>query len=184
MVLTKNGIELWAYSQVPKEHIGELYLKWLNDIEIVTSIGSYTLLLPKDISFIDESYSRFTAPNAIGFFIKDSITNRWIGTAKIDKIDLYNSSAEIGIMIGEKEYWGKGIATIVYDLLLSYAFKDLGLFRIWGGCLESNKAMAKVFQKKGFKQDALLRKNIKIKGKMENSFLFSILKNEYENECI
>ena len=36
--------------------------------------------------------------------------DEFIGTCKIAHIDWYAATADIGIMIGNKSYWGKGVA--------------------------------------------------------------------------
>lgn len=180
MKLTNDIISLIPYAEVDINIIGKQYLDWLNDLDVTTSIGSYSLLIPKSMDFIDESYKRFTSKTAIGFFIFDEKTASWIGTAKIDKIDVFNSSAEVGIMIGDKSFWGKGIASMTYELLLKCSFDNFNLYRVWGGCLQSNIGMIKVFKKNNFKQEAILREAVTVNGVRENSLLFSILKYEYK----
>ncbi len=180
MNLSENNIELLYYKDINPNNIESLYLKWVNDIDIIKTIASPELFLPKDKSFIEKSFKRFTSQNAIGFFIRYKGT--FIGTSKIDKIDSYHSSAEIGIMIGEKEYWGKGIATTVFRLLTNYCFEVLNLHRVWGGCISVNSGMKNVFLKLGFTQEACLRNAININHPKEktkkfvDSLLFSKLK--------
>jgi RimJ/RimL family protein N-acetyltransferase len=44
----------------------------------------------------------------------------------LQRIDLVNKKASLGYWIGE-EYWRKGIATAAVQLVISYAFSELGL---------------------------------------------------------
>lgn len=126
------------------------YLKWLNDIDIVKPIASPTLLKKKKIDFIYKSFERFTKKTSQGFFIKYN-ESMYIGTCKLDQIDHDNSSAWDGIMIGEKEFHGKGLSIEVYRVLLHYAFEILNLKVVFGGCSSYNLAMVKTFQKLGYK---------------------------------
>lgn len=174
-------IELHSFDVVSKEIIATDYLAWLNDIEVIKPIASPVLLQSKNLDFIDESYVRFTAPNCRGFFIKDLSDNKFIGTAKIDKIDDYNKSAEIGIMIGDKTKWGKGISIEVYKILMDYAFGQLKLHRLWGGTNGNNIAMKKTFLKVGFREEGILRKASLIDGIYSDNYLYGILENEYES---
>lgn len=186
MILSKTqneninfNIELHAFCSVDKKLVANEYLSWLNDIEVVKLIGSPILLEHKGLDFIEDSYKRFTAENCRGFFIKDSSDNKFIGTAKIDKIDFYNKSAEIGIMIGDKTKWGKGIATQAYKILMEYAFCEMKLHRLWGGTNGHNTAMKKTFLKLGFKEEGILRSATLIDGEYSDNFLYAILDNEY-----
>ena len=174
-------VELHSFDEVSKEIIAMDYLAWLNDPEVVKPIASPILLEPKNLDFIDESYVRFTAPNCQGFFIKDLSDNKFIGTAKIDKIDNYNKSAEIGIMIGGKTKWGRGISIEVYKILMHYAFGELKLHRLWGGTNGNNTAMKKTFLKLGFKEEGILRKASLIDGIYSDNYLYAILESEYES---
>lgn len=185
MILSKTqkennfDIELHSFDLIAKDSIANEYLSWLNDIDVVKPIASAVLLEPKGLEFIEESFRRFSADNCKGFFIKDLGDNRFIGTAKIDKIDNYNKSAEIGIMIGDKTRWGKGIATQVYKILMDYAFCEMKLHRLWGGTNSLNIAMHKTFLKLGFEQEGTLRKASLIDGEYTDNYLYGILDNEY-----
>lgn len=186
MNITHDKIKLIPFADVDKDKMTNIYLKWLNDLEVVSSIGSVELLEPKKENFVDESFKRFTSENTLGFFIQ--YDKEFIGTAKIDKINLHNSSAEIGIMIGEKSYWGKGIATEVYQLLIDYSFNELKINRLWGGCTALNTGMKKVFIKTGFIQEACLRESVNLshpadkKNIYTDSLLFSMLRSDYKNQ--
>ena len=50
-----------------------------------------------------------------------------IGTIKIGHIDWKAKTADIGIMIGEKDYWNKGYATKVIKLIIMWWHTSLRL---------------------------------------------------------
>jgi RimJ/RimL family protein N-acetyltransferase len=175
----KPVVELHSFSDVPFDRIAPTYLSWLNDLEVVTPIGSPELLAPKDINFIKSSFARFTAPNCLGFFIWLPEAKKYVGTAKLDKLNNANSSAEIGIMIGDKSEWGKGIASVVYKILIAHCFNELQLHRIWGGTDANNHAMRKTFLKLGFKEEGKLRESNCINGVWSDTHLYGLLKKEY-----
>ena len=72
----------------------------------------------------------------------DAKTEKYIGNVYLTDINYVNRTAESHILIGEKEFWGKGIASEAYLLLLDYAFNEIGLNRIEARVLESNFAIA------------------------------------------
>jgi RimJ/RimL family protein N-acetyltransferase len=181
MILKSNNfpLELHSFGSVKKSEIAKDYLAWLNDLEVVKPIASPILLKPKSLDFIDESYARFTQENCRGFFIKTLPENKFIGTVKLDKIDSHNNSGEIGIMIGNKNMWGKGIATQAFEIMLFFAFNDLKLHRVYGGTGAKNNAMKKVFLTLGFKEEGILRDANKIDEKYSDTNLYSILESEF-----
>lgn len=179
------SVEVIPFAEVKKDIIAEKYLSWLNDREVTKLIASPILEKENDLSIIDESYQRFTSENCQGFFIRDKKSSEFIGTAKLDKIDLYHNSAELGIMIGEKSFWGKGISKQVFEILMQYAFCNIGVNRLWGGTNYNNFAMRKTFTNLGFKQEGILRMANIIDGKYSDNYIYSILKEEYlqGHEC-
>ncbi len=115
-----SDVELVSYDEeINNSELRVQYLGWLNNIDVVRPILSPALMKPnKDLSFIDESFERFTKPEAQGFFIKYLPENMYVGTIKLDKITKSNNSAEMGIMIGERNLWGKSIGLKAHLILL------------------------------------------------------------------
>jgi RimJ/RimL family protein N-acetyltransferase len=104
------------------------------------------------------------------------ITPLWIGNISIQRIDWINRSAEFAIVIGEKEYWGKGIAEEAARVLFYHAFHKMNLWRIWSGTSEINLGMIKVFGKLGMKHEGTFEKA---------QFLFGVMYDvvEYGIKC-
>lgn len=136
----------------------------------------------KGLSYVEESFHRFTRPNAQGFFIRHVPSNTFIGTAKLDNISKLSKTAWDGIMIGNRSYQGRGFAKSVYRVLLAYGFECLGLFRVNGGCNEHNHAMIKTFRRIGYHLEGRLRRADLILGKRSDHLYFGILKKEFEKK--
>lgn len=183
MLLSSNSddivISLHSYDSVPIQSIADRYLQWLNDKAVVGPLAAPFLLEPKSFAFIEESYRRFTSPTCIGFFVWHDKAKEFIGTAKIDKIDSYNKSAEIGIMVGEKKYWGQGVATQILSLQLDYIFEKISFHRAWGGTNSLNAAVHNLFLRAGFTQEAVLREASLMNGVYTDNYLYGILASEY-----
>ena len=175
-----NVIELISYEHFKGDAlISEQYFRWLENLRVTNLISSPDLILPKKKAFIEESFERFTHKNTIGFFIRYVPEDTIIGTTKLDQISFYKRNAMDGIMIGEPEYFGKGIARKTYRIVLAYAFNILGMERIYGGCNEHNMAMIKTYEKLGYTKEGTLRGNDYINGEYSDHFLYGILKQEF-----
>jgi [ribosomal protein S5]-alanine N-acetyltransferase len=175
-----SDIELVWYGDLhDNKALKKDYLSWLNDYQITHLIGSHSLNRTNGLDFVEDSFRRFTQPNCIGFFIRYVPDDRFIGTAKLDSISRYTRSATDGIMIGDKVYHGRGVAVSVYRLLLAYAFGELDLHRVNGGCNEDNVAMIKTFLKIGYLQEGRLRHADWINNTFSDHLWFGILKDEF-----
>lgn len=175
-----SDIELVPFSDMQNNAALKVaYLSWLNDMDVVRSIASPALLAPKGPEFVDDSFQRFTQPECRGFFVRFAPDNTFIGTAKLDGISEYTHSAWDGIMIGDRRYYGRGLAPKVYRVLLSYAFNVLSMRRVSGGCNEKNIPMIKTFQRIGYTQEGRLRQMDCIDGEYSDHLYFGIFSEEF-----
>jgi len=85
---------------------------------------------------------------------------------------IHGHKAEIGYWLG-REYWGKGIMTGAVKELTKFGFKRLGLRRIYGSVFPYNTRSMRVLEKAGYKFEGILRKNIKVRGKLKDEYLFA-----------
>ena len=65
-------------------------------------------------------------------------------------LNMSNRESELGIMIGNKEYWGQGYGTDIVKTLIRYLFEVIGLERIYLHTLAWNYRAQASFRKAGF----------------------------------
>ncbi len=83
-------------------------------------------------------------------FAVDTLDGKHIGNCSYHNISETNGEAELGIMIGNRDYWDKGYGTDAVTTLVNYVFRQTDLNRIYLKTLESNTRAQKCFQKCGF----------------------------------
>lgn len=158
----------------------EPFCKWLNDNEVI----KYSLSKFKKINTqqeIKKWYSElFEEKNVfqLGIYLKKN--NQFIGYAGICKISKTNRSGEYFIFIGEKDFWGKGIATEVTKEIIEVGFSRLKLNRIMLTVSEPNTGGMKAYKKAGFKEEGRLRQASYRDSKYHDKIVMSILKQEWE----
>lgn len=113
------------------------------------------------------------------FIVCTIIDNKPIGYAGFINIDLKNSKAESYMGIGEKQYWGKGYAKDIRRILLEYAFKELGLNKVYSYIWVENKKMINLNKSMGFKIEGTLEKDVFSHGEFRDRVIMSILKTNY-----
>lgn len=77
------------------------------------------------------------------------------------------------------DQWGRGIVTEAVRQLVHHGFDALGLHRIWASCLPENPGSARVLEKLGFRQEGLLRQNLRIHGTWRDSYIYAVLASEW-----
>jgi RimJ/RimL family protein N-acetyltransferase len=79
-----------------------------------------------------------------------------IGVIGLTGIDTTHRTAEIYIVIGQKEFWGKGVILEAERLLIDWAFNFLRLEKIWADVLPNNIASIITMKKLGFQIEGTL----------------------------
>jgi diamine N-acetyltransferase len=122
--------------------------KWRNNPEI----WRYTEFKPNhQISLkIEEDWlkNKLNNKNEERFAICLASNDRYIGNIQLIDIDL--EGASFHLFIGEKIFWGKGIAQQATKLILKYAFTELGLKQVALEVHKANLAAIAVYKKMGF----------------------------------
>lgn len=105
-----------------------------------------------------------------------------IGNAGIRIKALDDWEADIGYEL-DPRYWGYGYATEAAGALLAFGFQELGLHRVWAGCIAENIASARVMEKIGMRQEGHLRENEWMKDRWWDTLLYAILEDEWQTRC-
>ncbi len=80
----------------------------------------------------------------------ETMDGKHIGNCVYYGIDETKGEAELGIMIGNRDYWDKGYGTDAVTTLVSHIFGQTGLSRIYLKTLDDNYRARKCFEKCGF----------------------------------
>jgi RimJ/RimL family protein N-acetyltransferase len=80
----------------------------------------------------------------------DSLDGKHIGNCMYYDIDEDKKQAELGILIGDRDYWGQGYGTDAVKSLLAHLYRGTTLDRIYLNTLEWNVRAQLCFQKCGF----------------------------------
>lgn len=105
--------------------------------------------------------------------------DRHIGTTAAIGIDRVNRSASTGILIGEKDCWGKGYGAEVMRVRTKWLFENLGLHRLQSECFASNLASARCLEKAGYRRIGIARKTFWREGCWHDAILFEMLDEDY-----
>ncbi|SPO27402.1 uncharacterized protein UTRI_10519 [Ustilago trichophora] len=109
--------------------------------------------------------------NSLFLVVVDTHCGEVIGEGPLGYIDWEKMEAESGVML-DRKVWGKGVATLVLNASMDFAFKELGLERVNYGTMKANTGMAKVLTDK-LKVKGTPTENIRKDGKEELNFVFT-----------
>ena len=155
------------------------YLDWLNDEEITRYLtGVRHSSVTKDY-LLHYIQSMAQSDKDIFFAIHDVESKEFIGTSHFGPIDWLNRTAALGIMIGNKRYWGKGHATKAIRLVLDYAFKSLNLHKVTAGIVAIHQPSVKAFQKAGFEIEGQAKSQFFLDGKYYDYIYMGVTRDDF-----
>ncbi len=154
------------------------YQNWLND-KVVTE---YLEMGWGPYSEVDlEATYQETLDNkkAMVFVICDLKTGKPIGTAGLYLIHWPGRRAQYRILIGDRNYLGKGIGTAVNKMIVKHGFERMNLNTIYLGVNAENIGAFKSYENAGFIKDGVHREFVYNNGRYYDSIAMSILRSDY-----
>lgn len=141
--------------------VNEQYIKWMNDSDVNRFLMEESRFIKFNdlLSWVTE---RLTSVNDHLFSIHNDKAEH-IGNIKLS-VNNNVKIGDIGLLIGEKKYWGKGYARFALNEVNDFASGTLSLNATWAAINRNNKASINLFQSCGYQtvssEDKLLLHNV------------------------
>lgn len=174
-ILMAKGV--FGLRRLTLEDANERYLNWLSDpaVNCFLTVGKY----PVTIEDVKAYISSFDGnKNAIAFAVVDVENNLHIGNTTINAINWISGTADLGMMIGDKDYSARECVYSVWSMIIKYAFHTLGLRRLYIGILEGNAECLDAARKLRIVEEGRWRRHSLVKGEYMDELWFGVLKEE------
>lgn len=103
-----------------------------------------------------------------------------IGTCGLWRYRPAAGVCELGIGIGDREYWGRGYGREAIGLLLDYAFRIRNVRRVYLNTSSANERALRCYRACGFVEEGRLRQHDWNDGQFVDQVYMGILRDEYE----
>ncbi|NMB61183.1 MAG: GNAT family N-acetyltransferase [Chloroflexi bacterium] len=160
-----------------------LFVRWLNDPEV----RQYLALYAPQSNAQEEKWFENLEKLSIAeqpLMMEVWHDQKWkaIGDISFVAVDQQARNAEVGLFIGEKEFWGKGIGTQTLALMLDYGFFTLNFHRIYLRVYALNVRGIHCYEKVGFKHEGKMREAAYLDGEYIDILWMGILKDEWKRK--
>ncbi len=112
--------------------------------------------------------------------IIDRRTDAHIGNIGLHAIDALHRTAVLGIVIGEKSAWGRGIGAKSWRAMTNYGFKVLNLHKICATVIEGNEASLKCALASGYAVEGRQAQQIFKDGKYRDLIHVGLLRENWK----
>lgn len=102
--------------------------------------------------------------------------DKLVGVSSLIYVDSIKRNTEIGLMIGDKSVYKKGIGTLVVKGLVNYAFNELNLECIYYNAAVENKGSIACAKKNKFKEYGIQPHSLYRDGKYTNMWMSALIK--------
>ncbi|HRF48673.1 MAG TPA: GNAT family protein [Anaerolineales bacterium] len=159
------------------------YVRWLSDPELRSYLNQ---TLPLSQAQEEKWYERnlqagYEQAWAIDAQPNDMAMGPWqhIGSCSFRDIDWRIRAGEVGIMIGFKEYWGRGFGTDALQTLVAWGFYSLNLNRVTLRVNADNTRAIRAYEKVGFVLEGRLRQARFANGAFGDELLMAVLREDW-----
>jgi ribosomal-protein-alanine N-acetyltransferase len=166
------------------QHVSDEYVGWLNDPEI-NKFLDVRFSVPQSRETVRRYVDSFHANTEnYGWVIKACASAAMIGTITIPRVDRVHLAGGIGLMVGDKRYWGTRAAREAFDLVVEFAFDTLGLRRLVEHNVALNHQSNFMLRHAGFRHEGTLKKAYRLAPGADtfvDGFDFALLVDEWRS---
>lgn len=158
MVDMKHSIqsERLLLEPLSPDNISQDYLSWMNDKSLTQYMESrfkeYSL---SDLSSYIRQINASKTEYLWGIFCNQN--HEYVGNIKLGGINVYHKFGDIGFIIGNRMFWGKGLASEAISMATWFGFNELKLNKIKAGYYRENEGSARCLAKNGYQIVCILK---------------------------
>lgn len=164
--------------KIKVEDINERFMSWFEDEELMQFYTNSKKTITKEVLL--QSIEQGEANNnsfTYGIFYKE--TGNCIGTVKVGPINLNHRISDLPVLLGDKNYHGKGLAVEAIKLGNKLAFEEHDIRKLFGGMYESNISSIKAYTRAGWIIEGRLKGHYLVEGKAEDRILVGCFNPNY-----
>jgi RimJ/RimL family protein N-acetyltransferase len=161
------------------------YVKWFSDPDLRGYLAMHLpLSQAEEEKWFEQSLAnkdRNTQAWAIDAQPADMAVGPWmhIGGCGLHEIEWRHRWGELGIMIGARDYWGRGYGTDAVQTLTAWAFDTLNLNRVFLRVFADNARAIRCYEKVGYQHEGRLRQHNYHNGAYRDVLLMGLLRSDW-----
>lgn len=152
------------------------FVRWINDPETRRFM---VIRYPLSMTEEEKWWEGFLQREHDYIFAIEAKDGTYIGNVGLHDIEPENRRAELGILIGDKSYWGQGYGTDAIRALLRWAFEYLNLNRVSLRVYAYNRRAIRCYEKSGFRHEGIMRQSRYTDGQYHDEWFMGVLRDEF-----
>ncbi len=158
-----------------------------NDVEVELA-GGGDPPMPQSLARLEAEFDERARPGGRdGASFAIEADGKYIGQCGLRFEGIVETTAqtcELGIAIGDKDYWGRGCGRDAVRVLLDYAFRLRNCHKVWLRVNGNNERAIRAYRACGFVEEGRLRQHVWGDGQYLDLIYMGILREEWERQRI
>ena len=150
-----------------------------NDLELY-ALSGYHAWEPRSLASKEAEFDKRIEQQGKDVQFVIEVEGVVIGTCGLTHFSNDHRHCMLGISIGDKDYWGKGLGEDAMTVLLDYAFDHLNMHRVHLGVFSTNPRAQGLYRKLGFVDEGVDREAVFKDGRYIDNIRMSILDREWK----
>jgi RimJ/RimL family protein N-acetyltransferase len=149
-----------------------------NDVEFEL-LGGGDPPRPRTLEVVRQFYEgRAKDKDSLNFAIEAD--GLFIGDCGFFNVVQGSGTAEVGIGIGDRAYWGRGYGREALTLLVDYGFRLQNYRKLWLEVYGSNERAIRSYQAVGFVEEGRQREQVWSGGRYEDTVLMGLFRSDFQ----
>ena len=169
--------ERFSVCSLGPEDVTGRYQDWTADPEVMTPVNRPAQRRSREelVRYV----SGFDNVRSFHLGIFERETDEFLGIFSV-YFDPHNLLAETNVLIGEKEWWGRGVVVETRAAVLDFLFDQVGALKVLGRPFTRNLSAVATYHAQGFRCEATLRSQVKaVDGSRLDQYYFAMLRDEW-----
>ncbi len=163
---------------ITREDLPRLW-RFNNDLEVELA-GGGDPPMPQALERLVADFERETAKGGRdGATFAIEADGKCIGGCGLSNFDDLARTCELGIGIGDKDYWGRGYGRDAVTALLDYAFRLRNVRKVWLRVWGNNERAIRAYRACGFAEEGRLRAHVWSDGAYHDLVYMGVLRDEW-----
>lgn len=149
-----------------------------NDIDVELA-GGGDPPMPQSIERLEADFERQASEGGRdGAWFAIEIDGNFVGQCGLFDFNETARTAQLGIVIGDKSYWGQGYGREAVGLLVDYAFRHRNFRRVWLWVHADNERAIRSYLACGFAEEGRLREHMYSNGSYVDVVYMGLLRSD------
>jgi RimJ/RimL family protein N-acetyltransferase len=155
---------------------------WINDREVTRFLGGqarYLMSMAAEEQWMRGICEQMQAYDRV-FLAIETKEGRHIGNTNLFNSVPEQRQSELGIMIGDKDYWSRGFGADALETLVRFGFEEMDFHRIMLQVFSYNPRAIACYTRVGFVEEVRMRQDMWHEGAYHDTIVMAMLRREFD----